>query len=88
VATLPATQWDVNAARHLLRRAGWTVGLMMSNAVRRSSATLDRLFPGRWKNRWSRSRKCHVAPARARRQQGDERLWRSAMQERAVAIQG
>src|SRR5687768_3763137 len=44
---LPAAQWNAEAARHLLRRAGWTarpkdVDRAASEGL---SATLERLFP-------------------------------------------
>jgi uncharacterized protein (DUF1800 family) len=44
---LPADKWDADAARHLLRRAGWAA---MKSEVERAQqegleATLDRLFP-------------------------------------------
>ena len=44
---LPAAQWDAEAARHLLRRAGWTARADdVDRAVREGlGATLDRLFP-------------------------------------------
>src|SRR5215207_3116622 len=44
---LPAEQWNAEAARHLLRRAGWTARVDdVDRAVREGvSATLDRLFP-------------------------------------------
>jgi uncharacterized protein (DUF1800 family) len=44
---LPAAQWNAEAARHLLRRAGWTARTDdVDRAVREGlAATLDRLFP-------------------------------------------
>src|SRR5688500_16663957 len=44
---LPAAQWNADAARHLLRRAGWTA---RAKDVERAAseglpATLERLFP-------------------------------------------
>ena len=44
---LPASQWDAAAARHLLRRAGWTARpAETERAVKEGlAATLDRLFP-------------------------------------------
>jgi len=46
---LPASQWNEDAARHLLRRAGWTaqqpeVARLMSEGM---EAGLDRLFPAK-----------------------------------------
>ncbi len=44
---LPATEWNADAARHLLRRAGWTAQPdEVARAVRSGlTVTLDRLFP-------------------------------------------
>ncbi len=44
---LPATAWDAEAARHLLRRAGWTARREDVERAQREglAATLDRLFP-------------------------------------------
>lgn len=44
---LPASEWNVSAARHLLRRAGWTARPDdVERAVRDGlPATIDRLFP-------------------------------------------
>lgn len=44
---LPASHWNADTARHLLRRAGWTARAdEVERATRDSlSATLDRLFP-------------------------------------------
>ena len=44
---LPAAEWNPDAARHLLRRAGWTARADdVARATREGlSATLDRLFP-------------------------------------------
>jgi uncharacterized protein (DUF1800 family) len=44
---LPPAEWNAEAARHLLRRAGWTAQpAAVERAVREGlSATLDRLFP-------------------------------------------
>lgn len=44
---LPPEEWNADAARHLLRRAGWTAAPSeVSRSVRDGlSATLDRLFP-------------------------------------------
>jgi uncharacterized protein (DUF1800 family) len=44
---LPASQWDANAARHLLRRAAWSAQpAEVERAVREGlRATLERLFP-------------------------------------------
>src|SRR5436190_9081543 len=45
--TLPAEEWNLEAARHLLRRTGWTAREEDAyRAVREGlAATLDRLFP-------------------------------------------
>jgi uncharacterized protein (DUF1800 family) len=44
---LPAAEWNADAARHLLRRAGWTARpVAVERAVAEGmSATLERLFP-------------------------------------------
>jgi uncharacterized protein (DUF1800 family) len=44
---LPEADWDAEAARHLLRRAGWTATAPEVERVRRDglAATLPRLFP-------------------------------------------
>ncbi len=44
---LPASAWDADAARHLLRRTGWTARTAdVERAMREGlAATLDRLFP-------------------------------------------
>ncbi|HVW19765.1 MAG TPA: DUF1800 domain-containing protein [Opitutaceae bacterium] len=46
---LPAAAWDAEAARHLLRRAGWTARPEEAERAKREGleATLDRLFPER-----------------------------------------
>ncbi|HVS53792.1 MAG TPA: DUF1800 domain-containing protein [Opitutaceae bacterium] len=45
---LPAEEWNVDAARHLLRRAGWTARPDDVERARREglAGTLERLFPG------------------------------------------
>jgi len=44
---LPDTEWNADAARHLLRRAGWTAQRTEVEQAQREglAATLDRLFP-------------------------------------------
>lgn len=46
---LPAEEWNVEAARHLLRRTGWTADEEEAYRAAREglSATLDRLFPAK-----------------------------------------
>ncbi len=46
-APLPETAWNAEAARHLLRRAGWTARREEVERARQEglAATLDRLFP-------------------------------------------
>ena len=46
---LPASAWNTDTARHLLRRAGWAARPEeVARAVREGlDATLDRLFPAR-----------------------------------------
>jgi uncharacterized protein (DUF1800 family) len=46
---LPAAEWDLDAARHLLRRAGWTAQPAEAGRAHKDglAATLERLFPAK-----------------------------------------
>jgi uncharacterized protein (DUF1800 family) len=91
---LPGGDWDLDAARHLLRRAGWTASAASAETAAREGLgpTLDRLFPAMpefWPMPESvgqfESQRIAGLPSELRAPPGEKRLLQKEERERAQA---